>query len=1323
LPDELIAALSDGRLSEEELSHAHQHLAKCRACRELLAVIVCNAQGVEEGPAPSFGSTRPEIAHLNSSASWLPPGEFDEFRLMRPLGRGAMGIVYLAHDRSLNRQVALKFIASLRPNPRAHEHFQTEARAIARVQHPNVVTVFRVGEVDGHPYIVSEYLVGQSLSELSLPLPWQRVLGLGIELARGLAAAHRQGVLHRDIKPANVLLTDSGEVKLLDFGLAEFFDVDTSTKGGAAQTTAGTPRYMAPELFRGAPASPQSDLYSLGLVLYELCTGTPPSRSQREMHRRAEQPVSTSQTPPERDKSPPLLLPRRLGIDLDFALVIERCIRNEPDERFASAEALCTALERLRIQALDVHSTSNPYRGLAPFETEHRALFFGRDADIRAVLERLRRQSLVLIAGDSGVGKSSLCRAGILPRVMQGALNEHRNFSTLTLKPGHRPLAALAAALTPLLGQPEKDLVARFAETPQWLGPALRSAYQEGRGLLLFIDQLEELITLSEPAQTACFASLLGELALPSEGVRVLLTVRGDFFTRLTALPGLGTEVEQSLYLLRPLTPEGVREAITGPARSRGVAFESEGLLRTLTEATTRGAGSLPLLQFTLAQLWERRDSARGLLTQVTLDELGGVAGALSHHADAVLSRLHPAEQQTARRIFSRLTTAEGTRSERSEEELTAISKNALTVLQALVAGRLLHTRTTEGHASYEIAHEALITGWRTMRRWLDEDAGQRALQQRAETASAEWERSGRAAELLWRGRPLEEARALDLKALSAREQDFLRASQKAVHRQRQSRWLAALLFVLVVGITYFGPRVHVYLATKRRVNALLQDARSAHVQGMALDQQASTSRERAMALYDGKSTGGSNENLDLWARAEDTWAQALKELHHANDAYTKAAQALENILQLVQDHPEARRFLADNLRARIELAERFHQADESKRLIERFEQLAVGDDALRGWLTAPAELELVTDPPGASVELTRYVDNMGTLRREPLPQVSSHGQTPIAWRSLPAGSYHLRISREGRAPVDLPILLGRGKHERVELTLPTHVPEGYVYIPPGCFFSGSTDKEEVRRDVLESAPLHRVCLQEGYLIGRNEVTLGDWLEYLDTLHETANARDILKHPTADGSNRTLRVLKLPDGSWSFFFELPSKKVLQARAGQLFHYPGRNRRRDQDWRRFPLSNVSANDIQGYLDWLHSTGRLPGARLCSEWEWTRAARGADDRRYPHGYRLNQDDGNIDITYDRKDDDFGPDEVGSHPASVSVFGVNDMSGNVLEMTLAKAPAPNPSAIIQLGGAWYYAAFYASIANRPAGTPIQRDLRVGVRVCATFPMEHGP
>src|SRR5262249_24579701 len=147
---------------------------------------------------------------------WLPPPSFDGFEVVRALGRGGMGRVYLGHDTLLDRPVALKFIAGGEPARDARARFLVAARAIARLKPPNVVGILRIGEVLGQPYPAYELLPGRSLDRVPKPLPWPKALKIALGIARGLAAAHRRGVLHRDVKPANVMLTELGEVKLLD---------------------------------------------------------------------------------------------------------------------------------------------------------------------------------------------------------------------------------------------------------------------------------------------------------------------------------------------------------------------------------------------------------------------------------------------------------------------------------------------------------------------------------------------------------------------------------------------------------------------------------------------------------------------------------------------------------------------------------------------------------------------------------------------------------------------------------------------------------------------------------------------------------------------------------------------------------------------------------------------------------------------------------------------------------------------------------------------------------------------------------------------------
>ena len=331
-------------------------------------------------------------------AAFSPPTEVAEYRIVRLLGRGAMGQVYLAHDTLLDRPVAIKFIAA-EPSAAIRERFLVEARAIARLTHPNVVSVYRVGEHAGRPYLVSEFVRGQSLAELAKPVSVEQVLRIGLGLAAGLKAAHQSGVLHRDVKPANAILADGGEAKLLDFGLAKLLpsqepvssvsgDEATLTPERAAKHSTepdsptadvtlsapaaierpapptgpasadpplaplsltktgaliGTPRYMAPEIFAGEVATARSDVYSLGALLFELLVGKPPFLEPDLA--RLSVAVRLHSAPPLRPLLPDGVLADRL------AEVVDRCLRRDPQARYSDGAELHFALAELGPQA------------------------------------------------------------------------------------------------------------------------------------------------------------------------------------------------------------------------------------------------------------------------------------------------------------------------------------------------------------------------------------------------------------------------------------------------------------------------------------------------------------------------------------------------------------------------------------------------------------------------------------------------------------------------------------------------------------------------------------------------------------------------------------------------------------------------------------------------------------------------------------------------------------------------------------------------------------------------------------------------------------
>jgi formylglycine-generating enzyme required for sulfatase activity len=257
--------------------------------------------------------------------------------------------------------------------------------------------------------------------------------------------------------------------------------------------------------------------------------------------------------------------------------------------------------------------------------------------------------------------------------------------------------------------------------------------------------------------------------------------------------------------------------------------------------------------------------------------------------------------------------------------------------------------------------------------------------------------------------------------------------------------------------------------------------------------------------------------------------------------------------------------------------------------------------------------------------------------------------------------------------------------------------------VPAGDFVYGSRDPDELRRTFFLTEP-ERVASTGAYFIARHEVTWADWLAYLEALG--ADEREA-RRPKADD----VRVTREPAGGpWRLHIVPGGEGALTAPAGTPITLPARDRRREQRWERWPVTGITPEDAEAYAAWLASTGRLPGARLCREHEWERAARGADERLFPGGDTLAPDDANIDVTYGRQSLAFGPDEVGSHPASTSPFGVEDLAGNVWEYVRA-----GDGSFAIRGGGYFEGQSSARATNRDAAAPGMRDRVIGFRICA--------
>jgi eukaryotic-like serine/threonine-protein kinase len=291
----------------------------------------------------------------------------NRYRLGRVLGRGGMCIVYQAWDTKLQRNVAVKRLEPpLNEDPRTRARFDREGRALAQLSHPNLVTLIDRGSTENEDYLVFEYVEGRSLKELTRDglLDVAEVGRIAGQVAEGLAAAHLAGIVHRDVKPQNILIDRQGHAKVTDFGIATGPDWTRVTRAGSI---IGSARYMSPEQIRSKPVDARSDIYSLGVVMYEMLTGHPPFDGTN-MPEIARQHLNNP-APPLGDS--------RTDLSPGLEKVVMRCLEKLPEDRFASMDELLGALVGLDLYAPLRIAEVSPHKRLhrrAP-EDEHRSRY------------------------------------------------------------------------------------------------------------------------------------------------------------------------------------------------------------------------------------------------------------------------------------------------------------------------------------------------------------------------------------------------------------------------------------------------------------------------------------------------------------------------------------------------------------------------------------------------------------------------------------------------------------------------------------------------------------------------------------------------------------------------------------------------------------------------------------------------------------------------------------------------------------------------------------------------------------------------------------
>ncbi|WP_405725458.1 hypothetical protein OG607_20970 [Streptomyces sp. NBC_01537] len=436
----------------------------------------------------------------------------------------------------------------------------------------------------------------------------------------------------------------------------------------------------------------------------------------------------------------------------------------EPGEwepRWKETEA--ASVEAVREEAQD---TSPPYRGLARFEPGDRHLFFGRDRMAEELTGLVQNHRLAVLFGASGSGKSSLLRAGLIPRLQERIAGRRSPAVLRILTPGARPAAAYGHLLAPAEGEPESWVV---------------------------VDQFEEVFTLcKDPAERARFIDLLLASRAPGSRLRVLIAVRADFYAACLEHRGLADALNGAGLALGPMTADELRESVVRPAAATGLMVERE-LTARIVEEVLDEPGALPMLSHALLETWRRRRSR--MLTLAAYEAAGGVRGAIAATAEEAYEQLSPPQARAARQLLLRMVEpgrgAPDTRRPLTRVELDEWADPTVPPVVERLAGARLLTADEDG---VQLAHEALLTCWPRLAAWLEEERERLRHHRQLTEAARAWAETDRDPGALYRGARLDRAQELFTHdgSLTATERAFLTAALEARDAERRTAVLAA---------------------------------------------------------------------------------------------------------------------------------------------------------------------------------------------------------------------------------------------------------------------------------------------------------------------------------------------------------------------------------------------------------------------------------------------------------------------------------------------------------------------------------------------------
>ena len=742
------------------------------------------------------------------------------YRLLEQIGTGAFSVVWRGIQPSVEREVAIKQIRSdLASQPEFIRRFEGEAHMVARIEHPHIVPLIDYWRDPDSAYLVMRWLRGGTLERRldDGPLSLDETLEMATQIGGALSVAHERGVVHRDVKAANILFDEQGNAFLTDFGIA----LEVAESGGPeAALSVGSPAYASPEQIRREQLGPESDVFSLGVVVYECLSGSLPFRDSSSAEDLIERQLNTPYPP---------LSGLRSDIPSEVSAAVSRATEKDPKSRFSSVGDFLAALLRSGPMVEEGRATvtradvANPYMGLASFDDSDADRFFGRERLVSELLGRLSGNTItsrcLVVVGPSGSGKSSVVRAGLTPALRSGAVPGSDNWFVTTMVPGADPFESLEAALLRVAVKPPESLLGQLRHRDRGLLRGLRRcvATDDDR-VLLVIDQFEEVFVGPAAESADRFLDALSvAVEDPTSLLRLVVTLRADYYGRPLEHPAFARILKKTAVDVTPLAPDELERAIVRPARRVGVEFEP-GLVARIAAETVRQPSPLPMLQYTLGELFDRRSGNR--MTAADYDALGGLSGALAARAEAVYSAGTVAQKSAARRVLGRMTdpSAADLRRRVTVSDL-GDDPDAAWVLEHFGAARLLSFDRDQASRdpTVEVAHEALLREWPRLVGWLSEDRELLLSADATALAADAWLAAGRQGADLYRGARLERANELASttpERLRAIDLEFIEASNTAAAADRRleearvarlRRLVAGVAAALVVALVAGG--------------------------------------------------------------------------------------------------------------------------------------------------------------------------------------------------------------------------------------------------------------------------------------------------------------------------------------------------------------------------------------------------------------------------------------------------------------------------------------------------------------------------------------